>query len=212
MILEIPNESHIQNPDSSIIEQKLRNLLTVECDPFLILIKSKVNNDYMQAITDGLYTFHVEYRDGLAKKHCEVDNLSVEDAILLFQDYLNLGSSWQEHVSWKDVSHFYDWDEFEAMHTQSAVELFPIIPLGVIYLLKTGSFYKIGEAENFEQRLEYIKIQLPYPVEVMHTIETDDIHGIKDYWHKRFAEKRAHGEWFLLTESDVAVFKSRSRM
>ncbi len=75
-----------------------------------------------------------------------------------------------------------------------------------------GPFYKIGKTTNFKQRLGQIKLQLPYAVEVVHTIETDDINGIERYWHKRFADKRANGEWFVLTEADVAAFKSRSRM
>ena len=57
-----------------------------------------------------------------------------------------------------------------------------------------------------------IKLQLPYPVEEVHQILTDDPLGIESYWHKRFGSKRTNGEWFLLTDEDIALFKSRTQM
>ena len=39
---------------------------------------------------------------------------------------------------------------------------------GVVYLLKAGPYYKIGNSINFEQRLGQIKLQLPYAVEELH--------------------------------------------
>jgi hypothetical protein len=83
---------------------------------------------------------------------------------------------------------------------------------GVVYLLKSGPYYKIGKTVNLEQRLTQIGLQLPEPVEVVHKIETDDVSGIESYWHRRFGGKRANGEWFSLTEEDVKAFVSRSSM
>lgn len=82
----------------------------------------------------------------------------------------------------------------------------------VVYLLKAGPYYKIGKAKDLDQRVKQIKLQLPYPVETLHSIETDDSIGIENYWHKRFACKRVNGEWFLLTDDDVATFMSRATM
>lgn len=83
---------------------------------------------------------------------------------------------------------------------------------GVVYLLQAGPFYKIGKATDFSKRLNQIKLQLPYPVEVTHQIECDDISHVETYWHRRFASKRQNGEWFVLTQEDVAEFKSHIRM
>lgn len=85
----------------------------------------------------------------------------------------------------------------------------PGTPMGVVYLLKAGPFYKIGKASNFERRLSQIKLQLPYPVEVIHTVSTPNITGTETYWHRHFKSKRTNGEWFLLTDEDVAEFKGQ---
>ncbi|MBI3933230.1 MAG: GIY-YIG nuclease family protein [Acidobacteria bacterium] len=86
------------------------------------------------------------------------------------------------------------------------------VPHGIVYLLKMGLHYKIGKTKDFEKRLDQIRLLLPEPVEVIHKIETDDPDGIEVYWHNRFSGKRKKGEWFSLSDEDVAVFKSRSAM
>lgn len=83
---------------------------------------------------------------------------------------------------------------------------------GVVYLLKAGPFYKIGKATDFAKRLSQIKLQLPYPVEVIHRIASDDISATERYWHRKFAHQRAHGEWFTLNDAELAEFKSVAKM
>jgi hypothetical protein len=88
------------------------------------------------------------------------------------------------------------------------------IEIGYVYLLRHGSRreYKIGRTNNPMRREGEIRVELPYRIEPVHVIATDDPAEIEAYWHRRFAEKRLKNEWFALTSDDVRAFKRWRRI
>ena len=84
--------------------------------------------------------------------------------------------------------------------------------LGFVYLIKMDKWYKIGFTRDLLRRQGAIQLILPEKGTLIHRIETDDPSGVENYWHRRFADRRTQGEWFLLSRTDVAAFTKWRRI
>lgn len=81
---------------------------------------------------------------------------------------------------------------------------------GYVYMMRSGRRYKIGYTSSPSRRHREVRLDLPDPTDLVHSIATDDPRGIEAYWHRRFEGKRVRDtEFFELDSSDVAAFKRR---
>lgn len=116
----------------------------------------------------------------------------------------------RDHGGYEDVQKLFDGAEEpqRIRHEESGGH----IPIGQVYLLKAGCYFKIGRSTIIERRRRELAIQLPEKAQIIHVIRTDDPAGIEAYWHARFRSKRRNGEWFVLSASEVRTFKRRKFM
>lgn len=78
---------------------------------------------------------------------------------------------------------------------------------GYIYLLRAimpGGYYKIGRSKTPERRIKSMGVKLPFPIETIHCFPTDNQHKVEKYLHQKYADRHADGEWFMLSDQDVA--------
>ena len=79
---------------------------------------------------------------------------------------------------------------------------------GFIYILfGNGDWYKIGGSAQPVKRIQQIQTQLPFPVQTFLTFEHYDHVAAEQYLHLRFAAVRLNGEWFNLTDDDIATIR-----
>lgn len=97
-------------------------------------------------------------------------------------------------------------EKFDSTSKESDVEY------GYVYLMKFQRLYKIGSSNNVERRNYELGTKLPEDLKMLHKIRTDDPFGIEAYWHNRFKDKKARGEYFALSSEDIVAFRRRKFM
>lgn len=76
---------------------------------------------------------------------------------------------------------------------------------GFVYLIRCGRHYKIGKTKNIDQRMRAISTSQPYPVEIIHTMRTNNMARAEAFFHGSFDGGRRHREWFQLTAHQIKM-------
>jgi hypothetical protein len=77
---------------------------------------------------------------------------------------------------------------------------------GFVYLLQAvfpNDHFKIGYSIDPASRIETLGVKLPFPIEPIHLIPTNDVRKAEKQMHQQYANKRVNGEWFKLEKSEV---------
>ena len=78
----------------------------------------------------------------------------------------------------------------------------------MIYLVRCGPFYKIGYTRSCkaESRIKGLQTGNPYPIELVATWPGSQNDEIR--LHHKFFERWERGEWFALSDDDLAELLS----
>lgn len=82
---------------------------------------------------------------------------------------------------------------------------------GHVYLLQAvhdSSLFKIGRTNNPDNRLHTFSVKLPFAVEYVCVIATEDMYALESELHIKYRKQRMDGEWFKLSPDDVEHIKS----
>lgn len=87
----------------------------------------------------------------------------------------------------------------------------PSFPSGYVYLIGADTEktpYKIGMSKEAGSRLKAFEFIMPFDFEVLNVFPCDNPFKAEKFLHEGFASKRGKGEWFDLSEHDVAYVMS----
>ncbi len=73
----------------------------------------------------------------------------------------------------------------------------------VYFVEAENGWIKIGRTKAIRERFLSLRLGSPIPVHILRIFECNgNSRKVEKKWHKRFASKRQHGEWFRLNERD----------
>lgn len=70
--------------------------------------------------------------------------------------------------------------------------------MSYVYVIECASMYKIGKADNVEERFKQLQTGNPFPMKIIKVYQTYLAHDLETYIHRRLKEYRQKGEWFTL--------------
>jgi FKBP-type peptidyl-prolyl cis-trans isomerase 2 len=74
-----------------------------------------------------------------------------------------------------------------------------------LYLIKCQQFYKIGVANDVENRLAQLSTGNPFELRVLAIFGYENAECVERALHQKFANRRERGEWFSLDNAEVEV-------
>lgn len=84
----------------------------------------------------------------------------------------------------------------------------------VIYVIRAGTFCKIGISRNMRSRLGDYQIHCPLPVSVAFTTDAPDVAALERAVHQSLILHRAHGEWLRVSplHAKRAIIAEKKRL
>jgi len=77
---------------------------------------------------------------------------------------------------------------------------------GYIYLVATeNNDFKIGRSHDIPSRLKAFSTQPPFEYDLIHAFEADNASDAEKRLHNRYQDRHIKGEWFRLSNDDVAA-------
>lgn len=78
-----------------------------------------------------------------------------------------------------------------------------------VYVLQSGDYYKIGIARDVQHRIS--QLQIGNPIQLRHIFSARKARAtdIEKAIHKGFSYKHVRGEWFKLSDADIADIRSQ---
>lgn len=72
-----------------------------------------------------------------------------------------------------------------------------------VYLISGIGLTKIGIADNVKTRLKNFRAGSPVELSLIYSFKINDALSVESFLHKKYADKRHHGEWFSLSDQDI---------
>lgn len=84
---------------------------------------------------------------------------------------------------------------------------------GFIYVFGNDEcrFYKIGAGSHPQTHIDRYRLYLPFRVEMIHIIGSNDVMEGKRRLHAHFELQRLRGEWFSLCDEDIVKIRQAAR-
>jgi hypothetical protein len=82
--------------------------------------------------------------------------------------------------------------------------------MSYVYLIRADNgLYKIGLTSNIERRFNTLRAQSPIPLELILYVNGENARELERELHDKFSDKRHHGEWFELSDENLAYIRTQ---